>query len=229
LTAVPDVATLDPGAMAGIGTHAALAALLAAPAGGIVLDAGAGQGAFTAWLADHGYRVIALGIEPSQFGFGGARFVQTNLDQGLPFRDQSVEGIAAIEVLEHLENPIGFVREASRCLQRGGWLALTTPNVKSISSRLSFLVRGHHLYFGPKDYEANGHINPVSIEQIRSVAERTGMTIEIVTYNLGKLPVPRLRHRLLLTHPRFRTALWGDALIVLLRKVRPPQLKINRG
>jgi SAM-dependent methyltransferase len=206
-----------------------VAALLDPPAGGIVLDAGAGQGAFTSWLAGHGYRVIALGIEPSQFRFGEARFVQTNLDQGLPFPDQSVEGIAAIEVLEHLENPLGLIREASRCLQRGGWLALTTPNVKSISSRLSFFVRGHHLYFGPNDYEANGHINPVSIDQIRSIAERAGMTVEIVTYNLGKLPVPGLRHRLLLTHPRFRTELWGDALIVLLRKLRSKQLKINRG
>jgi len=224
-----EAADLDPGRMAGIETHAAVSALLEPPAGGPVLDAGAGEGAFTAWLAKHGYRVVAAGIEPAQYRFPGARYVMTNLDHGLPFRSESLEGITAIEVIEHLENPLQLFREAFRCLVDGGWMVVTTPNVQSISSRLSFLVRAHHLYFGRRDYEGNGHISPIGLDQIVAIAERTGLDIEVVTYNLGKLPIPRLRHRLLLRNRRFKNALWGDALIVRLRKAKSRQARIHRG
>jgi SAM-dependent methyltransferase len=215
--------------MAGIGTHAAVAALLDPPAGGSVLDAGAGEGAFTSWLAERGYRVVAAGIEVHQYRFAGARYVQTNLDEGLPFRSGSLEGIIAIEVIEHLENPLRLFREAARCLADGGWIVVTTPNVQSISSRLSFLIRAHHLYFGRRDYDGNGHISPVGLDQIVAVAERTGLHVDAVTYNLGKLPIPRVRHRVLLRHRWFKNAFWGDALIVRLRKVKPPQTRIHRG
>jgi SAM-dependent methyltransferase len=228
-TALQAPTNLDPGRMAGIGTHAVVAALLDPPGGGAVLDAGAGEGAFTAWLSEHGYRVIAAGIEAKQFRFGGARYVRTNLDEGLPFVNGSLEGITAIEVIEHLENPLHLFREAARCLADGGWIVVTTPNVQSISSRLSFLLRANHLYFGRRDYEGNGHISPVGLDQIVAVAERTGLKVDVITYNLGKLPIPRLRHRLLLRHRWFINSLWGDALIVRLRKAKPPQTRIHRG
>jgi SAM-dependent methyltransferase len=220
---------LDSGRMAGIGTHAAVAALLAPPDGGTVLDVGAGEGAFTQWLVSHGYNAIAVGIDRGQYFFSGAGFVETDLDQGLPFSDASLAGIVAIEVLEHLENPLRLFREAARCLVDGGWLLVTTPNIKSLSSRLSFLIRGHHLYFGRTDYEGNGHISPIALDQIQAIAARAGLSVEVVTYNVGKLPVPRLRHRVLLRGRRFLNELWGDALIVRLRKTSPPQQLVHRG
>jgi SAM-dependent methyltransferase len=220
---------LDPGRMAGIGTHAAVAALVDPPDGETVLDAGAGEGAFTEWLVSHGYNAVAVGIEREQYRFPGARFVQTDLDQGLPFSDSSLVGIVAIEVLEHLENPLRLFREAARCLTDGGWLVVTTPNVRSLSSRFNFLIRGHHLYFGRADYEGNGHVSPIGLDQIQAIAARAGLSVELVTYNIGKLPVPRLRHRVLLRGRRFLNELWGDALIVRLRKVSPPQRLVHRG
>jgi SAM-dependent methyltransferase len=220
---------LDAGRMAGIGTHAAVAALVDPPDGGTVLDAGAGEGAFTEWLFSHGYNAVAAGIERQQYRFPGASFVQTDLDQGLPFSNSSLAGIVAVEVLEHLENPLRFFREATRCLSDGGWLVVTTPNVRSISSRFSFLIRGHHLYFGRADYEGNGHISPIGLDQIQAIAARVGLSVELVTYNVGKLPVPRLRHRVLLRGRRFLNELWGDALIVRLRKASPPQRVVHRG
>jgi SAM-dependent methyltransferase len=215
--------------MAGIGTHAAVAALLDPPNEEIVLDVGAGEGAFTQWLASHGYNAIAVGIERGQYRFPGARFVQANLDTGLPFSDASLAGIVAIEVLEHLENPLMLFREAARCLADGGWFVVTTPNIRSVSSRFSFLIRGHHLYFGRHDYERNGHISPIAVDQIQAMAARAGLSLEFVTYNVGKLPVPRLRHRLLLRGRHFLNELWGDALIVRLRKSSSPQLFVHRG
>jgi SAM-dependent methyltransferase len=215
--------------MAGANTHEIAGGLLDPPTGVGVLDVGAGQGAFTEWLCAHGYRTFAIGLISDQYRFDGAPFIVANLDQGLPIRSESVEGIVAIEVLEHLEQPFQLVREAARCLQMGGWLIVTTPNVLSLGSKLSLFLRNYPVYFGPNDYTNNGHLSPVSRVELQRIASRAGLTIEAVTYNVGKLPFPRLRHRLPLTHPIFRNEWWGESLIVRLRKISHPAATVNRG
>ncbi len=45
--------------------------------------------------------------------------------------DSSYDILVAIEVLEHLLDPAGFVRSAHRKLKPGGMMFLTTPNVYS--------------------------------------------------------------------------------------------------
>jgi hypothetical protein len=46
--------------------------------------------------------------------------------------------------------------------------------------------------------------------------------VEDVTYNAGKLPLPRIHHRYLLTRAPWRTQAFGETLIVKLRKTGPP-------
>jgi 2-polyprenyl-3-methyl-5-hydroxy-6-metoxy-1,4-benzoquinol methylase len=219
---------LEEEAMAGMGVHARVREAFDAAPGSLVIDAGTGLGTFTAWLLSLGYRVVALGIDPKQYG-ASAPFVWCNLDQGLPFRSESADAIVAIEVLEHLENPMAFFREASRCLTMFGTLIITTPNVLSISSKVSLIFRNHPLYFSDRDYYENGHISPISRHQISRIAQRTGFGIEVVRYSVGKLPVPRLRHRLPLRHKFFEREFWGENLVIRLRKLGPPELQINRG
>ena len=215
--------------MAGFRTHEIVRSLLDPSKGGIVLDVGAGQGAFTEWLTERRYRAVAIGLMASQYKFGGAPYVVADVDQGLPIRSESVEGIVAIELLEHLEQPLKLVREAARCLVMGGYLIVTTPNVLSLGSKLSILLRNYPLYFGQSDYVTNGHISPISRVELQRIAGRAGFSLEALTYNVGKLPIPRLRHRLLLSHPIFRSELWGESLIVRLRKTSDPARGFNVG
>lgn len=217
----------DPDAMAGIGTHEIVAGLVDPPAGP-VLEVGPGQGAFTARLANTGYRALAIGVEAKQYT-AIAPFIQADIDRGLPVKTASLEGIVAIEVIEHLENPLWFFREARRCLVSEGWLIVTTPNVQSVAARLSVLLRGHFTYFGETAYRSNGHISPVTLQQVNWIAERCGLVAEEVTYNVGKLPIPRVRHRFPLRSPLFRNSLLGECVIVRLRKSRPPARTITRG
>jgi len=55
--------------------------------------------------------------------------------QLLPFRDETFDVVIASHVIEHLEHPELFVREARRVLKCGGVLKLRTPNFLSRNAR----------------------------------------------------------------------------------------------
>jgi SAM-dependent methyltransferase len=50
--------------------------------------------------------------------------------------------VTSVEVIEHVESPIGFLRNVRRLLKPGGVAVLTTPNVDSTPARVKFLLRG---------------------------------------------------------------------------------------
>jgi hypothetical protein len=50
--------------------------------------------------------------------------------------------VNAIEVIEHVESPIGFLRNIGRMLSLRGVAVITTPNVDSLPARLKFLLFG---------------------------------------------------------------------------------------
>jgi SAM-dependent methyltransferase len=221
--------TLDPTASAGVDTHRRVAELMDGPGERWVLDAGAGFGAFTEVLVQHGYRAVGLEIKPGNFRYPLAPHLVVDLDQGLPITSSSLDGIVAIEIVEHLERPLFFIREAARCLRMGGWMVITTPNVLSLGSRLEFLVRGHVSGFCDAEFKDNGHISPISLLDLRRIAERAGLGVEAVTYNVGHFPIPGLYRRLTSRRDIFRNALFGEALIVRLRKTGLPKRRIVRG
>ena len=50
-----------------------------------------------------------------------------------------------------------------------------------------------------------------------------------MTYNVGRLPVPKIYGRVLLRSSRFRTGALGESLIVLFRKIGDPITNVYRG
>ena len=64
--------------------------------------------------------------------------------------------------------PVDFIKEAYRLLRPDGRFIITTPNVLNINSRLSYLLSGFFVLFGPvslnKDDSGGllGHIMPLS-------------------------------------------------------------------
>lgn len=217
-------------AMAAPRTHDVCQDLLDLPESGPILDIGAGQGAFSWRLKSSGYDVIALGISPTQFLVKeGVPYLKCDLDKGIPIQTNSVAGIVAVELIEHLESPLLLFREASRCLRKGGFFLLSTPNVLNMSSKLSFVLRDYMVQFNDKDFYSNGHISPLSLREVRRMASISGFEVEQVTYNVGKLPIPKIRHLLPLTANLFRTKLLGEILIVKLRRTSKEVVSRHRG
>ncbi len=223
---------IDPTHSASACTHEVVASLLDPPNELTVLDLGAGPGNFTAYLHNAGYAVVAVDIDEEDYrraGHSSAPFLEANLDEALPEFAGPVGGAVAIEVVEHLENPLRFIRSIADVLPDGGWLIVTTPNVLSISSKLELMVRNHHFEFSDESYRTNGHISPVSLHQLERIAGRVGLRVEAVTYNVGRIPLPRIRQRVQLRDSWARSRMLGESLIVKLRKQANAAVPFNRG
>jgi SAM-dependent methyltransferase len=112
-----------------------LAPLLAeaARAGGVVVEAGAGEGYGTGLLRAAGCdRVAALDYDAASVRHGAGRYPAAAWARGnlarLPLAAGSVAAVSSFQVVEHLWTPWEFLAECARVLRPGGPLVLTTPN-----------------------------------------------------------------------------------------------------
>jgi 2-polyprenyl-3-methyl-5-hydroxy-6-metoxy-1,4-benzoquinol methylase len=107
-------------------------------------DLGAGPGAMSERLHALGCEVVAVDRDP---GVYKGRFPFVELDFNDPaFASRLGVGIfdlvIAVEVIEHVESPIGFLRNVAQLLARRGVGVITTPNVDSLPARTKFLLAG---------------------------------------------------------------------------------------
>jgi len=131
---------------------------------GKALDLGTGHGAMAERLQGMGYEVLAA--DQSTQGFeANIPVVEINFDQpdfagrlGL----HSFDVVTAVEVIEHVESPIGFLRNIRRLLSPPGFAVITTPNVDSLAARLKHLLYGR--IRGMDELGEPTHISPIFIE-----------------------------------------------------------------
>ena len=108
------------------------------------VDLGAGPGAMCERLDALGCDVVAVDRDATVYQ-GKHRFVALDFNQPA-FASQigvgSFDLVVAVEVIEHVESPIGFLRNVAQLLAPGGVAAITTPNVDSLPARIRFLLAG---------------------------------------------------------------------------------------
>jgi len=86
----------------------------------------------------------------------------------LPYKDNFFDAVLFTEVIEHLENHRGILKEINRVVKSGGVLVISTPNILNLKSRIRFLTYGFYNLFGPLHvgesdlHSTGGHINPIS-------------------------------------------------------------------
>ncbi|MBL9090523.1 MAG: class I SAM-dependent methyltransferase [Planctomycetaceae bacterium] len=160
-----------------------------------ILDAGCGGGDFLNFLHGKGFSRIT-GCDGFSFGSHAFPFHQMNLNEpwSLP---EKYDFIFALEVIEHLENPRTFFRELHRCLNPGGTILVSTPNNESITSIISFILKGHFSAFVGRCYPA--HITPVVTMDAVRIADEVGFKkIEVFFSNQGRFPGTNLHWQKLL-------------------------------
>ena len=107
-----------------------------------VLDLGCRDGALTRHYL-RGNDVVGVDIDREALAAAAERGIQTvwaDLDQALPFDDESFDVVVAGEVLEHVRFPDQVLREARRVLGAEGVLVGSVPNNYRLKSRLRFLL-----------------------------------------------------------------------------------------
>ena len=87
--------------------------------------------------------------------------------EDMPYSDNSFDSILAGELIEHLENPEKFVKEAYRILTKGGVLVLSTPNKKSLINRVFH------------SYEMPLHLHLFYREELQNLFEKEGFKVKI--------------------------------------------------
>jgi SAM-dependent methyltransferase len=110
--------------------------------GRAVLDLGCRSGAVTSYFLA-GNDVTGLDVDPKALALAAERGitpVRASAEERLPFDDGSFDAVVAGELLEHVRDPQGVVRETRRVLKPGGTLVGSVPNAFRLQSRLSFLA-----------------------------------------------------------------------------------------
>jgi 2-polyprenyl-3-methyl-5-hydroxy-6-metoxy-1,4-benzoquinol methylase len=170
--------------------HATVRDVLAARrAGGVLADVGCGTGDL--WQALRGSFASCIGIDAVRYDGlpADVEFRAADLDSArLPLPDASADTAAAVEVIEHLENPRAFVRELARIVRPGGWVVVTTPNQLSALSLLTLVLKGRFSAFQDGSYPA--HRTALLEVDLRRIMTECGLgELEVTFTRRGRLPL----------------------------------------
>ena len=156
--------------------------------GGRLVDVGCGGGAL--WSAVSGRFDRYCGLDAVRYdGFpADAEFRQVDLDSSSwPNAEADADVVAAVETIEHLENPWAFVRSLTRIVKPGGWVVVTTPNQLSLLSLLTLVTKRRFSAFQDSHYPAHRTaLLPSDLRRILSAAELTD--IGFAYSHRGRLP-----------------------------------------
>jgi SAM-dependent methyltransferase len=153
----------------------------------VVLEAGVGEGYGAGLLAGHARRVVGLELDPTTAAhvarrYGGTLDVVRADLQALPLGDATADVVVTLQVIEHLWDQPGFLRECARVLRPGGRLHCSTPN---------------RLTFSPGNALTDRPLNPFHTYEL-AAADLTGLVRDAgleVTAARGLHHGPRLQHR----------------------------------
>lgn len=146
-------------------------------AGPKLLDVGCAAGSFLVAMREAGFDPHGLELAPAMVQHARENFGLSQVHQGTldaaPWPSNSFHVLTMFDVLEHVPDPVGVLRQAHALLRPEGVLVLQTQDLSSWLPRLVG-ARWHHF----KQVEHIFHFNP---RTLATVLERAGFRISVRT------------------------------------------------
>lgn len=112
---------------------------------GSVLDMGCSTGTFLLCCREKGYKQL-YGVDINK-KTNDYCINELKLDVGTTIPDRKFDLIHASDLIEHLQEPASFVKDAYQHLNNNGLLMMTTPNIRNPVNKLVNIKPKEHLYY----------------------------------------------------------------------------------
>ena len=170
-----------------------------------VLEIGCNWGYGANLFSDTAHSVTAFDISADAINHARKQFKNSNLtffvhdaNDPFPLKDASYDVVFANEVIEHIHNYTGCIREAARVLKPNGLLLMKTPNAKF--DRYGHKLNKWHLkVFTPTEYRLllSTYFDEVEVygydEVFSYETNKEDIDVDITKYSFGE-PVPLSRN-----------------------------------
>jgi 2-polyprenyl-3-methyl-5-hydroxy-6-metoxy-1,4-benzoquinol methylase len=182
-------------------------------AGGCFVDVGCGQGDLHRYVGPRFTRYVGIDAVRYDHFPEEAEFCHLDLDGGhIPLPDRYADVVAAVEVIEHLENPRDFLRKLVRLAKPGGWVIVTTPNQLSLLSLATLVLKQRFQAFQDVHYPT--HLTALLEVDLRRIGTECGLVEIAVEYSrAGRLPLSA-HHFPRLLADRFPRCLSDNVLMI---------------
>jgi 2-polyprenyl-6-hydroxyphenyl methylase / 3-demethylubiquinone-9 3-methyltransferase len=178
----------------------------------LVLELGSARGDVTFLLARHARAVVGVDAAPEALAMAEAaraeleipnvRWLQADVADLSPVADASVDAVAAIDLVEHVDDPTlaAMLRECRRVLKPGGRLGIYTPD------RAHYVERMKAHDFVLKQFPQ--HIAVRRVAELRQFLGEAGFAVDLEAWSVSPFPLVRWVERALaplpLVGPTFR-------------------------
>lgn len=167
-----------------------------------VLDIGCGAGSVTAELVSRGHTVYGAEIQEEAIKRANAKGLRarvTDLNQPINFPDQFFDVIVAMDIIEHLFDPLALLAEIHRTLKDDGCALIGIPQHFDVIQRVRMLfgsgvVSAEHLFYAGDYHSWNYiHIRLFRLNEAYEMMRRTGFIVDksiLLPVALFPFPLP---------------------------------------
>ena len=186
------------------------------------LDVGCGEGTLATRVRERFTELYGVDISEDAVVLArqaGVIAEKINLNiQPLPFPDNYFDVVASLDVIEHVFDPISFIREIHRVLVPGGYAIISTPNIRKIQ-RILTLIGGRfpRTSYDPVGFDG-GHLHYFTSKDMRELLERNSFKVVLTDGICGDRRTWKYRLAVFVLGKNFEKEFLSSAILVKAQK-----------